>query len=163
MSGSLSPIQISLVKPIGPGGNRAEKWLLKQLLYTCAHSRRPVFVFQYVHSVSCSPGELIKRGFWFPTADPPSTTTAAVVGYNNTTAGLSNIVHTHKYLEEERKAHCSGVKLKVTILTLRGSMNPETLTVSYTIKCNQLNSFLRFNNSQYFRKELIVDPINSPE
>lgn len=75
--------------------------LSKRLLqYThCAHSQLSVFVFQYVHSISGSPGELIKRGFWFPTVDPPSTTRAAVVGYNNTTAGLSNNVHTHKYLE----------------------------------------------------------------
>lgn len=63
---------------------------------TAAHTRThtqhavSICVFQYVHSVSGSPGELIKRGFWFPTADPPSTTTAAVFDYNNTTAGLSN-------------------------------------------------------------------------
>lgn len=37
-----------------------------------------------------SPGELIKRGFCLPTADPPSTQTAAVVSCNDTIAGLSN-------------------------------------------------------------------------
>lgn len=54
-------------------------------------------VFHYVRDVFGSPGELIKRGFCLPTADPPSTLTAAVVSCNDTIAGLSNSTLSQTY------------------------------------------------------------------